>query len=77
MKAFQSKQQDGLLDALQRINPRVGFIRLPNTIGYDLRYARQVPGEDGGRQILIATDRRIGFQEARNQPRTIEKRGNT
>jgi hypothetical protein len=72
VKAFQAKQQDGLLSALQKVKQRVGFIRLPNTLGYDLRYARQVPDEEGGRRILIATDRRIGFAEARNQPRTID-----
>src|SRR5262245_53687668 len=29
-------------------------------------------GSDGGRRILIATDRPIGFREARDQPRTID-----
>ena len=72
IKAFQTKQQEGLLSALQKVKPRVGFIRLPNTLGYDLPYAREHPDEDGGRRIVIATDRRIGFQEARNQPRTID-----
>lgn len=62
---------DKLLRALQKTK-RVGFIRLPNTLGYDLHYSRQVPGEDGGRRIFIATDRRIGMWEAREQPRTID-----
>jgi hypothetical protein len=62
---------DALLHALQKTK-RVGFIRLPNTLGYDLHYARQVPGEDGGRRIIIATDRRISFWEAREQPRTMD-----
>jgi hypothetical protein len=69
--AFKTRQQNGLLSALQHINPRVGYIRLPNTLGYDLRYARQVPDEEGGRRILLGTDRRIGSVEARNQPRTM------
>jgi hypothetical protein len=55
---------DGLLKALQKM-PRVGFLRLPGQLGYDVRYAWQVPLEDGGRRILMATDRRIGFREAR------------
>lgn len=71
IKAFQDKGSNGLLRALQR-NKRVGFIRLPNSLGYDLRFARQVPGEDGGRRIIIATDRRIGFQEARQNARTMD-----
>jgi hypothetical protein len=69
--AFTEKGPDGLLRALQR-QPRMGFIRTPNSLGWELRYTRQVPGEDGGRRILIATDRPIGFAEARNQPRTID-----
>jgi hypothetical protein len=69
--AFQEKGSDGLLRALQK-NKRVGFMRLPNSLGYDLRFARQIPGEDGGRRIIIATDRRIGFQEARQSARTMD-----
>ena len=60
-----------LLDVLQD-QRSVGTIRTPDSIGYDLRYAHQEPGEDGGRDIVIATDRPIGFWEARNQPRTID-----
>jgi hypothetical protein len=65
------KGADTLLDELQDQKP-VGTIRTPDSIGYDLRYAHQEPGEDGGRRIVIATDRPIGFWEARNQPRTID-----
>jgi hypothetical protein len=50
----------------------VGTMRTPDTLGYDLRYAHQEPGEDGGRRIVIATDRPISFWEARNQPRSID-----
>ena len=60
-----------LLDALQDTRP-VGRIRTPDSIGYDLHYAFQTPGEDGGRRIVIATDRPIGFWEAYDQPRTVE-----
>lgn len=60
-----------LLDELQD-QKSVGTIRTPDSLGYDLRYAHQEPGEDGGRRIVIATDRPISFWEARNQPRTID-----
>jgi hypothetical protein len=50
----------------------VGIIRTPDSLGYDLRYAQQTRDEDGGRRIVIATDRPIGFWEQRNQPRTID-----
>jgi hypothetical protein len=68
---FVEKGPEKLLDALQDLK-RIGYIRLPNTLGYDLRYARVVPLDEGGQKILIATDRRIGFAEARNQPRTMD-----
>lgn len=68
---FAEKGPDALLRTLQNMK-RVGFIRLPTTLGYDLRFARRRPLDDGGEQIIIATDRRIGFWEARNQPRTID-----
>jgi len=71
VSTFVEKGPDKLLDALQKLK-RVGFIKLPNTLGYDLQYAREFPLDEGGRKIIIATDRRIGFREAREQPRTID-----
>ncbi len=62
---------DKLLEALQKM-PRVGFIRTPNSIGYDLHFARKAPLPDGGERVVIATDRRIGFWEAANRPRSID-----
>jgi hypothetical protein len=56
---------------LQDAKP-VGIIKTPDSLGYDLHYAHQTPGEDGGRDIVIATDRPIGFWEASHQPRTID-----
>ncbi len=60
-----------LLDELRDMKS-VGTIRTPDSLGYDLRYAHQEPGEDGGRRIVISTDRPIGFWEAVNRPRTID-----
>jgi hypothetical protein len=62
---------DALLEAL-RDTPRVGYFRTPNNIAYDLHFARALPGDDGGRRIILATDRPILFWEARNQPRSID-----
>jgi hypothetical protein len=66
-----NSNQDKLLNAVQDM-PRVGYIRTPDSIGWDLRFARKTPGEDGGERIVLMTDRRIGFWEARNRPRTID-----
>ena len=71
LKALQEKGPDKLLDTLQRL-PRIGYLRTPNSIGYDLRFARKVPGEDGGEKITMMTDRYITFWEATNRPRTID-----
>lgn len=68
---LREKGPNALLDALQDMRP-VGRIRTPDSLGYDLRYAQQTPGEDGGRRIVIATDRPIGFWEAVQRPRTID-----
>ena len=65
------RANQALLKALQKM-PKAGYIRTPDTLAWDLRYARQNPMEDGGRQIVVATDRPVGFWEARNQPRTMD-----
>jgi hypothetical protein len=65
------KRPDELLKQLQKMRP-VGTIRTPDSIGYDLHYAQQTPLPEGGRSIVIATDRPIGFWEATNRPRSID-----
>jgi hypothetical protein len=71
LNVLRTKGPDKLLDELQDMRP-VGRIRTPDSLGYDLRYAQQTPIQGGGRQIVIATDRPIGFWEATRQPRTID-----
>jgi hypothetical protein len=71
LKVLVEKGPDKLLDALQD-NPKTGGMRLPNTLAWDLRYAYQTPLPDGGRRVVLATDRPIGFREAANQPRTMD-----
>jgi hypothetical protein len=71
VSTLMDKGPRALIDVLQD-TPPVGRIRTPDSIGYDLRYAHQAPAEDGGRRIVIATDRPIGFWEAYNRPRTVD-----
>jgi hypothetical protein len=71
LKALMEKGPEKLLDTLQAL-PRVGYIRTPNSIGYDLHYARKAPLPEGGERVVLATDRYIGFWEAANRPRTID-----
>jgi len=74
------KNSDALLRELQRM-PEMGRFSIPGLMGPDphqlrlgnpLRYTWQTPQPEGGRRIVIATDRYIGMAEARNQPRTID-----
>lgn len=61
-----------LLKALQKM-PAVGRIRTPTSLGWDLRYAHQIKdAEGGGRRLVLATDRPIGFAEARNATRSMD-----
>jgi len=69
--AFVEKGPTKLLDALQDQTP-VGIIKLPNRLGYDLRFARQIPLEDGGRRIVILTDRPMPEWEVREQGRSVD-----
>jgi hypothetical protein len=41
-------------------------------LGTDIRYAMNFPGKDGGRRIVIATPRVIGFREATNMSRRTD-----
>jgi hypothetical protein len=71
MTTLVEKGPDKLLSTLQKLR-RVGYIRTPNSIGYDLHFAMKLPAADGGERIILATDRYISFWEARNQPRSID-----
>jgi hypothetical protein len=71
LSVFKEKGEKGLLSALQDQKP-IGNISSPGTLSYDLRYARELPGADGGQRIVLATDRPISFWEATNQPRTTD-----
>lgn len=64
--------QDTLLKGLQDVKPRVGFIRTSNSIGWDLKYAYLTKLPDGGKQIVIATDKPVSFLAVRNQTRTLD-----
>jgi hypothetical protein len=63
--------QDAMLETLRDL-PRIGYIRTPDSLGWDLHFAQSSPGEDGRRRVVIATDRPIGFWEAAHRPRTID-----
>jgi hypothetical protein len=61
---------EAVYTALQKMKS-VGRIRVNDSLGWDLRYSREVKGNDG-RRIVFATDRPIGTAEAVRQPRSID-----
>ncbi len=71
MSTLLDKGPEKLLDKLQDM-PRMGYIRTPDSIGWDVHFTRRTPEPEGGERIVLITDRRIGFWEARNQPRSID-----
>ena len=62
---------DALLRAMQKMKP-LGRIYTAGRLGYDLRFAYQVPLASGGRRIVIGTDRPLSFYEASRRPRSVD-----
>jgi hypothetical protein len=71
MAAMKEKGGGSMLDVLRDLKP-VGTIKVPGNLSYDLHYADQIPLPDGGRRILLATDRPISHWEIASQSRSRE-----
>jgi hypothetical protein len=70
-QALFKKGQNEALDVF-RDTRSVGRIYTPGNIGYDLRYAESKALPDGGREIILATDRPMSFREMTNRPLSSE-----
>jgi hypothetical protein len=70
VSAFTEGGDDDLLKSLRKLKP-LGRISTPDSIGYDLRYAHQMPLASGGRRIIIATDRPMSYWETTERPRSF------
>lgn len=66
VRAFEEKGPKGLLSALRETEP-LGTLRKSIARSWDLHYAIQVPTEDGGRRIIVGTDRYVDFWEANRE----------
>lgn len=64
--------EDKLLSALQSIKPRCGYARTSTSLGWDLYFARETELPDGGRKIVLASDRPVGMWEARSSGRSMD-----
>lgn len=71
LSTFLERGPEKLLDAVQDAKP-TGRILAPDKVGWDIRYAGYRPLPEGGSQLILLTDRPVGFREARNQPRTTD-----
>jgi hypothetical protein len=65
------QRQHKLFKALQAM-PKVGSIRTPDSLSYDLHYARRVPGADGAERVVLLTDRYVTYWEVANAARTLD-----
>jgi hypothetical protein len=63
--------EDKLLKALQDL-PKVGYLRTPDSLAYDLHYARRIVGAGGAERVVLLTDRYIQFWEEANAARTLD-----
>jgi hypothetical protein len=71
MAVATQKGPEKLLDALQDM-PAIGHFGAPGNLSWDIHFARKMPLPDGGERVVLITDRRIGFWESANQPRSID-----
>ena len=71
MAVVVEKGPEKLLDALQDM-PAMGHFGAPGNLSWDIHFARKMPLPDGGDRVVLVTDRRISFWEARNQPRSYD-----
>ena len=64
------KGGDKLIDTLQKVKPRCGYVKTSTSLGWDIYFAREVELPGGGRKISLASDRPVSFWEASNNPRS-------
>jgi len=69
--AMSDKGPERLLETLQQM-PRMGYLRTPNSVGWDIHFAQHMPAKDGGERILLVTDRRMSFREVANRHRSFD-----
>src|SRR5215831_7039121 len=65
LDVLQESGQKAMIADLQKM-PQVGYIKMPNTMGVALFYARSTDLPDGTRQVVFGTSRAIGM--ATNAP---------
>src|SRR5262245_30834930 len=67
---LEKQGQDAMVEALRKA-PKVGSLRVPGQLGYDLHLAILSTSPEGVRNIQIATDRYMTPAEIFNHDRTV------
>jgi hypothetical protein len=69
--AFNKSGSQGLYNALNKMKSK-GHIAITGTLGYDVSFARKLPGTDGTTKIRVLTNRPISFGEAWTDSRSMD-----
>ena len=67
--AFNSGGSKGLYNALDKMSAR-GHIAITGTLGYDIKFARKIPVDEGFK-LIVVTNRPVAFREAWNSGRSL------
>ena len=70
VEAFEKAGSQGLFNALNKMRSK-GHIAITGTLGYDISFARAIPGPDGTK-IRILTNRPITFGESWTDSRSMD-----
>lgn len=70
-RVLAEKGSEAMIDSMRDDEERVGWVRLPGTVSYDLKFAREIQTPQG-RQIILATDRPVGMRELWNSSRSMD-----
>jgi hypothetical protein len=70
LDAFDSGGSKGLYNALDKM-PARGHIAITGTLGYDIKFARKIPMDEGFK-IIVVTNRPVNFREVWNSSRSLD-----
>jgi hypothetical protein len=68
--AFNTGGSKGLYNALDKMSSR-GHIAITGTLGYDIKFARKLPANEGFK-LIVVTNRPVDFRESWNSGRSLD-----
>lgn len=70
---LQEKGDDAVIKSMEKM-PVIGWLRVADSIRYNVALIEQIPMEDGGRIIRVVTSRSLAFGEVMNSTRSRKYR---